>query len=199
MPDLNKIKRIFEENNGIMKTADLMAAKIYYKDIQQLIGEGYIEKIRYGYYQWVHNQDVSEAKIISGLFPDGILCMNSALFYYRYSDRTPLRWDIAVSKDSGKSRFSIDYPFVKPYYVEPAILELGLTSGEIDGWKVKIYDKERTICDCIRYVKKMDKEIFNKSVQEYVNDTSKNVPNLMEYAKKLRTLKKVRDLLGVWL
>jgi len=199
MIEINKIKEIFEKDGGIIRTADLLASKIYYRDIQKLIADGYIEKIHYGYYQWIHERDVSEANIISKLFPDGILCMNTALFYYRYSDRTPLRWDIAVNKDSSKSRFNIDYPFVKPYYIEPEFLELGLSIGKIDGYSVKIYDKERVICDCIRYVNRMDKEIFNKAIQAYINDVGKNIPNLMEYAKKLRALKKAKDLLGVWL
>ncbi len=96
--------------------------------------------------------------------------MNTALFYYGYSDRNPLEWHIAVSKDSGKSRFKTNYPFVKPYYVEPSLLKIGLTVGEIDGNSVRIYDKERTICDCMRHAHKMDKEIFNKATQSYVND-----------------------------
>lgn len=199
MIEVNKIKEIFENSDGILKTADLLAANIYYKDIKRLMADGYIEKIRYGYYHWVHDKVISEAQIISRFFPDGILCMNTALFYYRYSDRTPLHWDIAVSKNSGKSRFHIDYPFVKPYYVEPELLNIGLVEGEIDGYPVRIYNKERVICDCIRYANKMDKEIFNKAIQSYINDAGKHIPNLVEYAKQLRTLKKVKDLLGVWL
>lgn len=46
---------------------------------------------------------------------------------------------------------------------------------------------------------KMDKEIFNKAIQGYVNDPKKNIPNLMMYAKKLRVQKKVKELIGVWL
>ena len=130
---------------------------------------------------------------------NGVLNMDTALFYYGYSDRTPSAWHIAVSKDSGKSRFKIDYPFVKPYFVEPALLELGLSTGEIDGNQVRIYDKERTICDCMRYRNKMDKEIFVKAIRGYTNDTSKNIPLMIEYAKKLRVTAAVKDLVGVWL
>ena len=46
---------------------------------------------------------------------------------------------------------------------------------------------------------KMDKEIFNKAIQNYVVDPKKNIPNLMQYAKVLRVQKKVKDLIGVWL
>lgn len=133
MLSLDKIRKIFEQHGGIIRTAELSVSKIYYVDIQKLLYQGYIEKIRNGYYQWVDHNTFSEAKIINSLFPDGILCMNTALFYYKYSDRTPLEWHIAVSKDSEKSRFNIDYPFVKPYYIEPAMLEVDKKIKDLIG------------------------------------------------------------------
>lgn len=182
-----------------MRTAQLSAAKIFYKDIQKLLNDGLIEKIRYGYYHWVDQDNLSEVLIINRLFPDAILCMETALFYYGYSDRTPREWHLAISKDSGKSRFKIDYPFVKPYYLESSLLKIGITTGLIDEQQVRIYDKERTICDCLRYVRKMDKEIFNKAIQGYIKDSTKDIARLMQYAKKLRVAKKLKDMIGVWL
>mgnify|MGYP000324329883 CR=1 FL=1 len=199
MLPIKKIKETFEQHNGIMRTHELYESRIYYNDIQLLIERGIIEKVRYGYYQWIDSENLSEAATVTRLFPDAIMCMDTALFYYRYSDRTPLAWHLAVSKDSTKSRFKVDYPFTKPYYIEPSILELGAVDGEIDGNQVRIYDKERTICDCLRYMGKMDKEIFNKAIRCYVEDNEKNIPRLAEYAKKLRVSKKVKIIIGVWL
>ena len=199
MKTIGEIKQIFDEYGGMLRTRELYASKIFYNDVQQLVKDGYIEKIRYGYYQWVDGDNHSEARLIKQLFPDGILNMDTALFYYGYSDRIPLAWHLAVSKDSGKSRFKIDYPFMHPYFIEPTLLDLGLSSGDIDGNLVRIYDKERTICDCLRYRNKMDREIFVKAIQGYVNDTSKSIPKLMNYAKKLRVTDMVKNLVGVWL
>ncbi len=199
MLPIKKIKDIFDQHNGIMRTYALYEAHIYYNDIQKLIARGIIEKIRYGYYQWIDGKNLSEAATVTRLFPDAILCMDTALFYYRYSGRTPLAWHLAVGKDSNKSRFKVDYPFIKPYFIEPSILELGAADGEIDGNPVRIYDKERTICDCLRYMGKMDKEIFNMAIRCYVEDDAKNIPRLTEYAKKLRVSKKVKTIIGVWM
>ena len=182
-----------------MRTCELHKEHLFYKDIQALINRGIIEKIRYGYYQWVGSENMSEAAVITRLFPDAIMSMDTALFYYRYTDRTPLVWHLTVSKDSGKSRFKIDYPFTKPHYVEPSILELGVTNGEMDGNPVRIYDKERTICDCLRHMGKMDKETFNKAIMSYIADSEKNILRLSEYAKKLRVMQKVKTIIGVWM
>ncbi|HAM63154.1 MAG: hypothetical protein A2Y20_04880 [Firmicutes bacterium GWF2_51_9] len=199
MISLETIEKLFRQHHGMMRTKELYKARVFYHDIQRLIEKGVIENIRYGYYQWVDPNHHSEALTITQLFPDAILCLNSALFYHRYSNRVPLEWNLAVSKDSNKSRFRIDYPLIKPYYVEPTLLEIGVSTTEIDGHPVRIYDKERTMCDCLRYMGKMDKEIFNRSIRSYVEDDEKNIPQLMEYATKLRVLKKVKMIIGVWL
>ena len=199
MGNLEQYKIIFDRYGGMMRTKELEAENIRYRKVQQLMGAGHVEKVRYGYYQWVNPEDFSEVGTVIRLFPDAILCMDTALRYYGYSDRTPGVWHLAVSKDSGKSRFHIEYPFVKPYYMEPAVLELGLTKGNMDEHEVRIYDKDRLICDCLRYRNKMDKEIFNKAIQNYIADPEKSIPKLLEYAKPLRVKKIAKDLIGVWL
>lgn len=195
---INRMKRIFEANGNIMKASELSAAKIYYKDIQDLLNEGIIDKLKQGYYYLV-DDDLNEIRIIKRLYPDAIICLNSALYYHGYSDRTPLEWHLAVNKDISKYKLKIDYPFVKIYMLEKHLLEIGLSEIEIDGNKARIFDKERTICDCLRYIGKMDKEIFNKAIQYYIRDPKKNITNLMKYAKQLRVEKKVKDLIAVWL
>ena len=199
MHDVQYYKSIFDKYGGMMRTTQLAEEKIFYPQREKLIADGYVEKIRRGYYQWINPDDFSEVGTVIRPFPDALLCMDTALRYYGYSDRTPGDWHLAVSKDSGKSRFKIDYPFVKPYYVEPAVLELGLTTGTMDGHAIRIYDKDRLICDCLRYRNKMDKEIFNKSIQKYIADPEKSIPKLMEYAGPLRVKKLAKDLIGVWL
>lgn len=199
MKRADEYKKIFDRYGGMMRTKDLQKEKIQYRTLQRLIDQEVVEKVRYGYYQWINPEDFSEVGTVIRLFPDAIFCMETALRYYEYSDRTPAEWHLAVSKDSGKSRFKIDYPFVKPHYMEPSWLEVGLTSRTMDGHKIRIYDKDRVICDCLRYRNKMDKEIFNKAVQRYIADPEKNIPHLLEYAEVLRVKKIVKELIGVWL
>lgn len=199
MKKMDAYKAIFDRYGGMMRTKDLLKEKILYRTLQKLVEQGFVEKVRYGYYQWVNPNDCSEVGTVIRLFPDAIFCMETALWYYGYSDRIPLEWHLAVSKDSGKSRFKIDYPFVKPHYIIPACLEIGLACGNMDGYQVRVYDKERVICDCLRSRNKMDKEIFNKAIQSYIADPEKNIPHLLEYAEALRVKKTVKELIGVWL
>jgi hypothetical protein len=45
----------------------------------------------------------------------------------------------------------------------------------------------------------MDRETFNKAIRSYVNDSSKSIPRLMEYAGILRVTDTAKNLVGVWL
>ena len=192
-------KEMFDRYDGMMRAKQLDAEKVFYAKRQKLIQDGYIEKVRTGYYQWINPEDFSEVSTVKRLFPDAIFCMDTALLYYGYSDRTPREWHMAVSKDSGKSRFKIDYPLVKPYYLEPTLLEVGLTNGEKDGHSIRIYDRDRVICDCLRYRNKMDRETFNKAIRAYVTDPQKNLYRLTEYTERFRVKKIAIDLISIWL
>lgn len=193
------IENVFAKYNFTMTTAQLKKEGFYYADVVNLLDNGVVEKVKRGYYHYSQNDSGSEILIINKLFPDAVLCMETALFYYGYTDRNPAEWNFAIGKMVSKGRAKIDYPFITAYRVEPSILVLGETKGVIDGESVRIYDRDRTICDVLRNMNKMDREIFNKAINRYVNDEGKNIPNLMKYAKQLRVQKKVKDLIGVWL
>lgn len=197
--EIKILSDIFKDYDYVMTTAQLSSVKLYYRDIQRMLNEGLIEKIKRGYYHWIESYGKDEIVIINRLFPDGVLCMDTALFYYKYSDRQPAEWHITIDKNTSRQRTQIEYPLIKAYRVESELLPLGETEGKIDSQKVRIYDRDRTICDVLRNMNKMDKEIFNKAIQGYVKDPKKNIPNLMQYAKALRVQKRVKDIIEVWL
>ena len=133
------------------------------------------------------------------LFPDARLCMESALYAYGYIREKPYGWHLAVDKNTSKSRFKMDYPKVIPYYTEPEALELGSTTIEQNGLTFQIYDKERMICDCLKYEAKLDRAIFREAIQSYIRDNDKDISMLMEYARARKVTGKVQSLIGVWL
>ena len=193
------LSKLFKNYNYVMKTSELTLEKIYYADIQKFLKAGLIEKAKHGYYQWIYEYVDSDIVLLNKLFPDAVFCMETACFYYWYSDRTPNQWNFAIDRKVSKNRTNIDYPFIKVYRTEQKLLTLGMTKYVIDGVEVNMYDRDRTVCDCLRYMNQMDKETFNKVIQNYVKDPKKNISNLIKYAKVLRVTKKARDWIEVWM
>lgn len=199
MKKIDTAKLIINENGGIVKTAQLNSAGIQNSEIKKMCENGKLERVKHGYYQLVGQTDISEEKMIATFLGEGIVCMESALFYYGYSDKTPLLWTIAVSRNISRTKIRIDnFPF-KVYFVQQDKLALGKTKGIFNGTELSVYDRERTICDCFKYRTKMDSEMFNKAINAYVADEKKNLGNLSKYAKEMKVYNKINELMEVML
>lgn len=199
MKKLDIAKLIIKNNGGIAKTAQLNEAGIQNSEIVKMCESGELERVKHGYYQVASRMDVTEEKMIATFLEEGIVCMESALFYYGYSDKTPLVWTIAVPRNISRAKIKMDnFPF-KPYFIQDDKLALGKTAGYFNDIKLPVYDRERTICDCFKYKSKMDNEMFNKAINAYVLDDEKNLSNLSRYAKEMKVYKKVTELMEVLL
>ena len=198
--DIRKqIKEVIINNGGIAKSADFVAAGIRAADVVNLCNAGILSRVRHGYYEITEKSEVSEEQLLATLVPKGIVCVESALFHYGYSDFAPRKWSIAVPRSMSRTKLNVDVLALQPYYVQAELYDLGKTIGNFNGVVLPVYDRERTICDCFKYRAKLDNEIFNKALNAYANDTQKNLSNLSAYAKKLRVYKKVTELMEVLL
>ncbi len=198
--DIQKqVKEVIINNGGIAKSADFVAAGIRAADVVNLCNAGILSRVRHGYYELTEKSEVSEEQLLATLVPKGIVCVESALFHYGYSDFAPRKWSIAVPRSMSRTKLNVDVLALQPYYVQAELYDLGKTIGNFNGVVLPVYDRERTICDCFKYRAKLDNEIFNKALNAYANDTEKNLSNLSAYAKKLRVYKKVTELMEVLL
>jgi len=188
----------FKKNGGVLKTSELNRLGFYSRQINRLIEKGYIARIKHGFYELTSHIYPDEV-IISRLFPHSIIFLESALMIYEYTDRIPSAWQIAVDRNSEKNQYKIEYPLIDVFYLEPNLLKIGVTSKNIEGVTVKIFDRDRTICDVLRYENKLEKETFTKAIQRYVNDPNINVKKLLEYSEILNIKNKVKTYIGMWL
>ena len=188
-------KEVLIEKGGVAKSADFVAAGMRAVDVVNLCNAGYLDRIRHGYYQLAEADTTSEEQLLATLIPKGIVCVESALFHYGYSDFAPRKWSIAVPRSMSRTKLDVDALVLRPYFVGPEIYELGKVTDDFEGVSLPVYDRERTICDCFKYRSRLDNEIFNKALNAYANDTQKNLQNLSLYAKKLRVYKKVTELM----
>jgi len=198
MIEKQKIIQEFEKHGGVLKTSELKELGLSSRQIKKLLQEGEISKIKYGYYELADEVNPEEVMIVR-LFPEAVIFLESALLHYHYTDRIPTAWQIAVDRDSEKSQYNIEYPLVEPYYQEPKYLSIGVTTFEVHGVKVRIFDRDRTMCDIMRYEKKLEKEVFTNGVMRYNKDPHKNIRRLFEYAEMFNITKKVQSQIGKWL
>ena len=193
------VRDVIVSKGGIAKSADFVAAGIRAVDVVSLCNAGYLDRVRHGYYQMAEQSDATEEQMLATLIPQGIVCVESALFHYGYSDFAPRKWSIAVPRSVSRAKLDVDALPVQSYFVQQDLYELGKTSGDFHGVTLPVYDRERTVCDCFKYRSRLDTELFSKALNAYANDPQKNLSNLSIYAKKLRVYKKVIELMEVLL
>lgn len=185
-----KIKEIFFVNNGYIRTKDISSKDVNRRYLRDLIDEGVIERIKQGLYRWKDAKfDVEEELVnVSKIIHHGVICLGSALAYYELTTYTPGEYTIAVGRN-----YNIklpDYPPIKLYYFSDKYYMDGIEKIDINGNIIKIYNIEKTICDCLRYGNKISKDIIVESIKEYVKRRDKNISKLMNYAAKA----KVKDV-----
>lgn len=192
-------KEILTKRGGIAKSSDFVAAGIRAVDVVNLCNDGFLERVRHGYYRLAGAEEISEEQLLATLIPQGIVCAESALFHYGYSDFAPRKWSIAIPRSMSRAKLKVNELSLQPYYMQQEIYELGITTSDFNGVTLSVYDRDRTICDCFKYRSRLDNEVFSKALSAYANDSNKNLINLSTYAKKLRVYKKVTELMEVLL
>lgn len=194
------VNEVFNTVGEVAKKSDFISAGLKEQDIYTLFKQGYIERVRYGYYKLSVGDELKEEVLLSKLMTQGIVCVESALFYYGYSDFAPREWTIAVPRSCSRTIKAIQEEVpVKAYYVQNDMYHLGETTGTFNGVTLPVYDRERTICDCFKYRTKLDNEIFNKAINAYVSDEKKNLATLSKYAKEMGVYKKMMNVMEVLL
>lgn len=194
----NIIRKAFRENGGILRTSELNNLGFSSRQINKLLENGEILRIKRGFYE-LSDSIYPEEVVIARLFPNSVIFLESALMIYDYTDRIPAAWQIAVDRDSEKTQYQINYPQINVFYMEPKLLEVGVDIIQIEGVDVKIFNRDRTICDVLRYENKLEREVFSNAIQRYVKDPKINIRRLIEYSEIFNIKNKVQTYIGVWL
>lgn len=193
------LDNVFKKSNGIARTADFNAYGISTQEVAKLCKEGRLLRIKHGYYQRADDLYLPDEQILASLLPEAVICLESALFHYGYSDLTPRAWSVMVPRNISLSKLKIDSIALDVHYTSKDLYDIGKITTDFNGVQLAIYDRERTICDCFKFRSQLDSEVFNKALNAYAKDEQKNLANLVTYAKKLRVYKKVEEIMEVLL
>jgi predicted transcriptional regulator of viral defense system len=129
-----------------------------YRSILQSVKDGELIKVRNGVYATVDNLAAGMIDI-DVIVPNGILCLYSAWHYYGMTTQIPDAYYVAIERKR-KIRLPeiIDINLV---YQNEALLNIGKTTANIEGIEVAIYDKERCLCDAIKYRNKIGIDVMS--------------------------------------
>lgn len=194
MKNKQEVASIFKALGGIAKAKDLLAEGIAYYQLNQLMKEGQVIKIKRGLYQW-DDLSVSEMAEAARMVPKGVYCLLSAAVHYELTTFVSSEYHLAVPK---KYKVTLPkYPPIKLYYWMDNRYDLGVQEVNVEGQTVNMYDIEKTVCDIIRYQKKVGLDTMKEVLHTYLAKKNRNLDQLGKYADILGMKEEVFNLINL--
>jgi predicted transcriptional regulator of viral defense system len=180
-----KIEKIIEKYNGYLITSLVCNEDISKTYIAKYIKEHGMEKVSRGVY------------ITCDVWPDELFILqqrNSAIIYsgetalylHGLIDREYSSVCVTVPQGYNASHlknndFVVSVKYAAPDFYKIGICEISSNSGNL----VRVYDKERCICDLVMNRKKYEVQLFQTALKEYMSSNDKKLSQLIIYADML--------------
>ena len=191
---MEEYRKIIEENNGIILASKLKLYNIDRHILRKLVENGQLTKIDHGIYA-SPDKNVNEFWLMNEKYKNGVFSHNTALYFYEMTDRTPIKIDMTFPSNNRVKNEFLNIHYIRKEYHDLGIIEFKLYDNSV----IRVYNIERTICDIIRDRNKIDIQVFNTAIKEYMKRKDKNLIRLIDYAQKFKIekiLKQYMEVLG---
>jgi len=185
MTKKEKIEKFIEKYNGYLITSLVCNEDISKTYVAKYIKEHGLEKISRGLYitddVWVDElfvlQQRNSAIIYSG---------ETALYLHGLTDREYSSVCVTVPQGYNashlkKNDFDVAVKYATEEVYKMGVCEIASSSDNL----VKVYDRERCICDLIMHRNKYEVQMFQTAIKEYMSSKDKQLSQLMLYADKM--------------
>lgn len=189
------LETLLREKEGMLLTKDIIEAGISKQLLSKYVKKGYIERVAQGVYL---SKDAFEDAmyVLQARSKKAIFSHETALYLHDLTDRDPLQYTVTLPSGYNASNFKNDGIYV--YFIKNDLLNLGAEYGKTPfGRNIRVYNKERTICDIVRNRNVIDSAIINEGIRRYLSEKEKDIPKLLQYAEKFRVEKIIRQYVEV--
>ena len=165
-----------------------------YRKLRKQTETGDVVKLRNGLYateEALANTVVDVEKIV----PRGVVCLYSAWEYHGLTTQVPDAVYVAIDR---KRKVTLpQWPAVRLVYQSKEILDIGVQECEWQGYRMRIYDAERSVCDAVKYRNKAGIDVMSEILGAYLARPDRNIERLRLYAERLRIASVLKKYLEV--
>ena len=188
----DRILNLFHENHGYMSFRQMKDLGVTELQIQELKNRGVLECYARGNY-WcglAGYEKPADYKYVEvgHAFPNAVLCMDTAAWLHGLTSEEPSQLSVATTREN-RQKVSIYFP-VHRYYFQNTGDPKEITSVKTKYGSYRFYEKDRTICDCIRMERDLKKGFVEEIIRNY-NPSRKQIERIISYGKQLRAYRPV--------
>lgn len=188
---------LVKKGDGYLRTHQALAAGVSKPTLAEYVHKRKLERVAQGVYL-AENAWPDELYLLCLSNSRLVLSHETALMLHGLTEREPRITSATVK--AGYNASHLRKKGIRVYQVKPDIYDMGVVDVQTTfGNTVRAYDMDRTICDILRNKDRMDIQVFQYAMKEYMVSDQKNLSHLMEYAKRLRIETAVRTYTEVML
>lgn len=191
-----RLLALLEDRGGAIRTAEVIEAGFHNTYLNELTEDGSLTRIKNGLYILPESETVSGFYEIQLALPGSVICLGSALSFYDLTTYEPAEVHVAIKRDDRTS--PPDFPPVRLYSFSGARYELGVSETEIEGRSIRIYDREKCICDALRFRNTLGESVAYECARNYVTSENRDLDRLLDYAGRLRMRRSVETILRAY-
>ncbi|NGX39848.1 MAG: hypothetical protein KR126chlam1_01182 [Chlamydiae bacterium] len=198
MPQVDRLKKaiqIFQKAGGTLRMSEAVRLGVHRRDLYRLRDEGKLEVLSRGLYRLADlpTPSLPDFFTIAKKIPDGVICLISALAFHEMTTQIPHFVYLALPHKSRKP--SIKYPPMRFFWYGEKSLKTGVEEHMIDGCPVKIFDREKTLIDVVRYRNKLGMDIVIEALRMYWQSRATDLTKLYNYAVLFRVEQVLRPIM----
>ena len=191
-----KIENIVKTNNGYVTRKDIDRNKIPSIYLTRYVKKNNLIQIVRGFYareDWI----VDPYLVFQYTYPQFIYSFNSAIYLHGLGDVLPNYLEVTGPFNYRPMSKNRDDVMAHTDTVDESY-NLGIADTKTClGNVVRVYDKEKTICDLIKHKDKIEFEVYVKALTRYARSKDKDINKLMRYAQIMKIENKVRNQMEV--
>ena len=145
--------------------------------LSQALAKEQVYKIEEGVYST--NRLEPELVTVMKKYPKAVLTGEYAFYCHGLTDVIPEKYDLATPSKSSKLKDKR----IRQIYVREDLFPLGIEDKEIEGNRIRIYDKERMLIELLRNKNVMPYDLYKEILMHYrqqINDLE--IWRIQEYA-----------------
>ncbi|MEW8488593.1 MAG: type IV toxin-antitoxin system AbiEi family antitoxin domain-containing protein [Candidatus Thiodiazotropha endolucinida] len=189
-----KVIRLAQEL-PVIRPRDLKERGLPKDYLYLLAGEGIIERIGRGLYQWPE-KDLGRHQSLAEVCkraPKAVVTLLSALNFHEMTTQNPYQVWLAIDRKAWRPE--IEYPPVRFVTMSGDALTSGIEKHSIDGVPVQVFNPAKTVADCFKYRNKIGLDVALEALREGWSARKFKMEELYKYADICRVRKVMQPYL----
>jgi predicted transcriptional regulator of viral defense system len=183
---------VFRQGGGVLRTAEALEAGVHPGTLYAMRDRGILEQVSRGVYRLAEGMPLGNPDLVTvaARIPSGVICLISALSFHELTTQIPHEVYVALPKGAEEPRLS--YPPIRTFRFSGGAFTEGIETHDLDGVKVRIYGREKTVADCFKFRNKIGLDTAVEALRFYIERGDVDLDGLLRVASVCRVEKVMR-------